>query len=188
MGYTLMIFPLTFLYLTGAYLLFRRFGGTVSVAITLALLSSVPYRVAFATDLFGLRPIGFMLARTFYMAATPWIFLAFAGWLEWPAWLISLFFAVGLLSNFHPVSGLGLGPVLVLVYLVEQRWAPRAWAIAGGSALAMLAGALPIINSQLHLLNRKPEAAMKFKADVAEALRPDWTYFACPPHTMVASP
>jgi hypothetical protein len=187
-GFKLMIFPLTFLYLTGAYLLFRRFGGTVSVAIALALLSSVPYRVPFATDLFGLGPIGFMLARTFYTAATPWIFLAFVAWFERPVWLMSLFFAAGLMANFHPVSGLCFGPVLVLAYLVEQRCAPRAWAISGGFGLAMLAGALPIIIGQLQMLNRQPASAMKFKADIAEALSSDLAYFAYPPHTMAASP
>ena len=187
-GYKLMIFPLTFLYLTGAYLLFRRFGDSVTLAITLALLSSLPYRVPFATDLFGLGPVGFMLARTFYTAATPWIFLAFATWLERPVWLISLFFAVGLLANFHPVSCLLVGPVLVLIYLLERRCAPRAWVIAGGSGLAVLAGALPTIIGQLHALGRQSTAAAKFKADVADVLRPDLTYFAYPPHTMMAAP
>jgi hypothetical protein len=187
-GYKAMIFPLTFLYLIGAYVLFRRFGNSAGVAIALALLSSVPYRVPFATDLFGLGPIGFMLARTFCTAATPWIFLAFTTWMDRPARLLSLFLAIGLLANLHPVSGFFLGPVLALVFLMEQRCAPRAWAIAGAAGLAVIAGALPIVSSQLLVVGRQPVASETFKRGVAEVLQQNFRFFIYPPHTMASAP
>jgi hypothetical protein len=187
-GYKLMIFPLTLIYLAGAYLLFRRLGGAIGVAIALALLSSLPYRVPFATDLFGLGPIGFMLARSFYTAATPWVFLAFAAWLDRPARLLSLFLAIGLLANLHPVSGLFVGPVLALVYVLEQRCAPRAWAVAVLAGIAVVLGALPIVSSQLHVVGRQPVASASFRAGVAEVLQQNMRVFLYPPYTMGAAP
>jgi hypothetical protein len=188
-GYKLLVFPLNFLYLAGAYLVFRRFGGSPGLASGLALFAGLPMTIPLAGEVFGIGPVQILTARSLFTAAFPWLFLAFCRWLTAPARLVGLFLGIGLLANLHPVSGLFVAPMLILAYLLERRAGWRAWGWGLGMGLATLLGAAPILWSQLHRLAAQEAGSAQAGAELMRRLVADrMGYLLYPPYTLAALP
>ncbi|HWU39046.1 MAG TPA: hypothetical protein VN203_15450, partial [Candidatus Acidoferrum sp.] len=149
-GYKAMVFPLTLLYLFGAYLVFLRFSRVAWVAVTLAAFSSLPLGIVLADEIFGLGPLELMVARTILTAVLPLLFLVYCDWTDTPWKLLALFLCIGLLANLHPVSAMDIAAILGIVYLLEHRGDSRSWGVLLGMVAAALVGAAPIVRNQLH--------------------------------------
>ncbi len=188
-GYKVMVFPLTLLYLFGAYFVFLRFSRVAWVAMTLAAFSSLPLGIVLADEFFGLGPLKLTVARTILTAVLPWLFLASCAWSDKPWRLLGLFLCIGLLANLHPVSAMDIAAILGVVYLLERRGDPRRWLVLLGMAAAALGGAAPIVWKQLHHAARDAAMAAQFGGGAAAQVASEQLGFIrFPPPSLSAFP
>jgi hypothetical protein len=188
-GYKVLVFPLTLLYLVGAYFVFLRFSCIPWVAVALSAFSSLPLGIVLAEEIFGLGPLKLMVARTILTGVFPFLFLAFCAWTSKPGRLIALFLGVGLLANLHPVSALDIAAVLGITYLLERRGDLRSWFVLVGMAAAALAGAAPIAWNQLHHAARQAAMAVQSGSGaVAQIASEEFRFIMFPPRSLSALP
>jgi hypothetical protein len=187
-GYKMMIFPLTLLYLFGAYFVFLRFSRVTWVATLLAAFSSLPLGVVLADEFFGLGPLELTVARTILTAALPFLFLAYCTWTDNPRRLLALFFVIGLLANLHPVSAMDIAAIFGVVYLLERHGDPGRWVVLLGMGVATLGGAAPIVWSQLHHLARHAAMTAQFGSVAAQVVLGSLGSIRFPPQSLSAFP
>jgi hypothetical protein len=187
-GYKMMVFPLTLLYLFGAYGVFVRFSRVPWVAVTLAAFSSLPLGIVLADEFFGLGPLELSVPRTILTAALPFLFLAYCAWTDTPWKLLALFFVIGLLANLYPVSALDIASILGVVYLLDGRGNPRRWLVLVGMAAAALGGAAPIVWTQLHHAARHAAMTAQFGGEAAQAVLGPLGFIQFPPISLSAFP
>lgn len=188
-GYKVMIFPLTLLYLFGAYFVFLRFSRVAWVAMTLAAFSSLPLGIVLGDEFFGLGPIRLMVARTILTGVFPFLFLAFCSWFDKPGRLVLLFLGIGLLANLYPVSAMDIAAILGVVCLLERRGDPRRWFVLLGMGVAALGGAAPIVWNQLHHAARNAAMTTQFGGEAAAQIA--WGrlgFITFPPQSLSAFP
>ncbi|HSB71888.1 MAG TPA: hypothetical protein VLT62_21370 [Candidatus Methylomirabilis sp.] len=183
-GYKLLVFPLTILYLCGAYFVFLRCCRMPGVAVALAVFSSFLQSVPLAEEFFGVGPIGWVVARTIMTSAFPFLFLAFSSWIDRPRKLLLVFLAIGLLANVHPVSSLDVAAFLGITYLLEMGGSLRSWGILAGMGGATLVGAAPIFWAQLHHMAKQTAVAQRPEGTlVARIVKEHLGFILYPPPT-----
>lgn len=148
-GYKFFVFPLNFIYLIGAYLLFKEIINKKWLPVILAVVSSMPLSVPIAGEYFGIGPIQMITARTVFTAFFPFVALMFYKWIDMPPRLFIVFFIIGLLSNIHPPSGLFLTEIFILVLLFYKPFNLKNIAYVCGYGVVMLAGAIYFVIAQL---------------------------------------
>jgi len=127
-------------YLLSMYLLLYRQTHSSSMATLVAVLSTAIFSVE--RPYWGLGPIFAVTPQAMYLAVVPLLvmgLLHFCG--RWP--VVGVFFLAGLCGNIHLTSAINLTLVMLIVLLAVGRLRPRAWALAGPSAVAAAAGAAP---------------------------------------------
>lgn len=188
-GYRVLVFPVTLLYLLGAYGAFRHFCRDRWAAVALSLFSSLPTSVILADEFFGVGPVAWMVARTVITGVFPLLFWAFCAWIDRPGRLIFLCLGFGLLANLYPVSPLYAVGMLAITYLLERRATPRAWGVAVGMGGAALVGAGPIIWIQFQQMARQAViSARAGELAVAQVAKEHLGFIAYPPRNLAALP
>lgn len=188
-GYRVLVFPVTLLYLIGAYLAFFHVSGNRWVAVALAIFSSFPTRIPLANEIFGVGPVNMMLARTIPAGAFPLLFFAFCKSIESPWRLGVLFFVIGLLANCYPVLPLYAVLVLIVLYVLLTGVSRRSCLTAAGLGSAALVGATPIAWSQLRAaIDRAQQAAEIGDASAREIAVERLGYVSYPPQTLSVLP
>ena len=188
-GYRVLVFPVTLVYLLGAYWAFVHLSGNRWGAVALAIFSSFPTRVPLANEIFGVGPINVMLARTIVAGAFPLLFFGFCKSIERPWRLGLLFFVIGLLANFYPVSPLYAVLVLLVLYVLLTGVTRRSWLTAVGLGSAALVGATPIVWSQVRAAIYRAQQAGEIGDAAARKVAVDWLgYVSYPPRTLSVLP
>ncbi len=192
----LLVGPMVLLYLLGMYLLLLRQCGSWSIAVFVAILSTVVIEVMGGSTwglgmLASAGPVGLPLA------ATPWAVLGLLDALHRPAgrWrLAGAFLLAGLLAHFDLGWALNLVIVLTATYLIQRRFAATAWLGAAICVVLAAAAALPPLVQCLGVRlgpPASPEAVQAARQMLREgeqamlypqALRalPDWLVWAVP--------
>jgi hypothetical protein len=188
-GYRMLVFPVTLVYLVGAYLAFCHVSGNRWVAAALAIFSSFPTRVPMANEIFGVGPVNMMLARTIVVGAFPLLFFGFCKSIGRPWRLGLLFMVIGLLANFYPVSPLYAVLVLIVLYVLLTGATRQSWLTAAGLGSAALVGAAPIAWSQLRAAIDRAQQAGEIGSAAARELAADRLgYVSYPPQTLSLLP
>jgi hypothetical protein len=134
-------------YLLGMFLLVYWFTRSGLIAFFISVVSSFPKWTIGAT-FWGVTGLETIMPRTLFLMFAPWLFLLFFLWLEdkrgvWR--LLLLLFAVGLLANVHPVSGLVVVQLMLSLLLFARGFSRQSIALICLSGVAALFGALPIL-------------------------------------------
>ncbi len=111
--YNLLLFPTLFFFVWGFHRLFFRLTGNAAAswAVTAA---AVVSRQSLSVNQFGIGLHDSMVAYKVFLAAVPWILdLTLRRAFHRTDLLVS-FFLLGLVSNFHPILGLGFAGILAL--------------------------------------------------------------------------
>lgn len=124
------------------FFLFYKLSGRPWLSMILALISATEIP-AFPADTWGgVLSIGFVIPRTFFLIFLP---LIFYGWLRsyhQPKRLFLIYFAVGLLTHIHPVSGATLTLSFLLAQLIQERFSLKSLKTA---LLCGLSALIPVI-------------------------------------------
>ena len=141
----LLVGPLTLLYLLGMYGLLLRQCRSWTIAVFVAVLSSVVIETMGGAT-WGIGTLSSAGPAGVPLAATPLIVLGMLGTLERgrSAWhVLTIFLLVGLLGHFDLSWTLNMALILAATYLIRRRFTPSAWAAALGGLLLAVAAALP---------------------------------------------
>jgi len=142
----------TMLFLCGMYaLLFwqtRSWSVSVFTAVLAARLIETP-----GGGVWGSGALSSVTPAGLCIATWPLIVLAFArhsgakpgGGPTAPWRLVLVFVVVGLLGNFHLVTAMNMTLVLLITYVIRQRFSPRCLPTAAAAGAAALLGALPYV-------------------------------------------
>ncbi|MGH9869995.1 MAG: DUF6798 domain-containing protein [Candidatus Polarisedimenticolia bacterium] len=134
------------LYAVGMYVLLYDVTGSVAASAAIAGASSLLYRLL-GSELWGVASMKAVLPRSLFLAVVPWVALALLRWWRGgPAWLLpTCGLAAGLAANVHPVSGLVLVEVLLVMSVLGRRPGARAAGATLLTALLALIGASPMV-------------------------------------------
>lgn len=121
-GLKVLVFPLNFIFMTGAYYFFHYLTNSKKASIALAFFSSLPIAIAVCPETFGIGPSTISTPRVIFTAFFPIIiFMYYKGLTEGkPNMLYSAFFLTGLLANIYPISPFLLTQILLLVILLYK--------------------------------------------------------------------
>jgi hypothetical protein len=147
-----MMLPTTLAFLIGMTLLLYRMTGSRWISVLVALLSTAPHDGPLKGD-WGpmLNVIEGSQARGIYLALVPFLILAFLDLLdkdrpERPAWLWGLMgLGFGLITNFHPPSGIGIGVATGLIVGLALLRKDLNVKQVGFLGMGMLIGLLPYL-------------------------------------------
>jgi hypothetical protein len=119
-GWNILFIMLFILFISGIYSLTLNRTQSILASIFAALMSSLPV-FALGTNRFGIS-IQDALPRSYFLAITPWIILTYIK-LRKKEWYWNFFLAlfVGIISNFHSISGIFLMAPLLLTHLVTWK-------------------------------------------------------------------
>lgn len=171
--YNLLLFPSVFIFTLGFYALFRHLTSDDLVA-WMAVLAMIPGRQSLSVNPFGIGLAQSMVALKLFFAGVPWIILIlihyhFSRRSVWVA-----FSLLGILSNIHPILGIGLTCILASTLLVCGERGIRVGIVLSGLAL-FVAGFSPFILEYWQTrppVDFRPLTANEFW----EAFPPVWGY------------
>lgn len=141
----LVLMPVVMLvYLIGMFVLAYFMTGNILASILVALVSSRLWR-GFPADAWG-TDLTLITPRALFCMLAPWLFVLMFHWLEdshrWKLPLLA--FLGGLGANLHPVSGMIFTQLLLSMILLTQGINRKALTNLLLSALAAVAGAMPV--------------------------------------------
>jgi hypothetical protein len=187
-GYRLLVFPVTLVYLLGAYRLFREISGSRWAAVPVAAFSSLPTMVPLADEFFGVGPVDWMVARTIFAGLFPFLLSLGFRWRDDPRRLLCLALGVGLLASLYPVSPCYTAGLLIAVVLLSGPPRARRWRTAAGMAVMALVGAMPALWSQWRAAVERGQTDAGAEAVVRQVASEYLGYVAYPPHTLAMLP
>lgn len=152
---------LSMVFLCGMYALLYSQCRSWSVSTFVAVLSSRIVSTA-GGGVWGIGSLESITPAGMVLAVAPLVVSAFLRYSreadanssngQWRLMLV--FGAIGLLGNLQLVSAMNLALVLLLAYLAQRRFSPRALAVAGGCAACAILGALPYLGYYVGLRGR----------------------------------
>jgi len=118
-AYRLVSLPLNFIFMIGAWLLFRALGAKQYLALILAGLLSAPWLIPLAGEQFGIGSATIYSRRHFMTAFIPLLMYFYYKRLSHQQSLIPVFVFVGLIANLH-ASALLFAEILILHFCFYQ--------------------------------------------------------------------
>ncbi|MGV6809504.1 MAG: hypothetical protein ACWA5U_06475 [bacterium] len=118
-AYRVVSLPLNFIFLLGAWLLFRVLGAPQYLALILASLLSAPWLIPLAGEQFGMGAATIYSRRHFMTAFIPLLMYVYYKRLVYQQSLMPVFVFVGLVANLH-ASALLFAEILILHFLLYQ--------------------------------------------------------------------
>jgi hypothetical protein len=141
--YLIWLFFGLLLFFFGNYLLCLRFTGNPWASLFVACAFMLVRRTIW--DWWGLGPTFTMSARGMILSFLPLALWLYFRYEKKPLALFGLFFAWGLLSNLHPLSGWGFVELLGITILISERFTIAAWKKVLILGTATLIGSIPFI-------------------------------------------
>lgn len=172
--YNLLHFPAVFFYLLGFYALFRLLTESES-ACWVATMAALVARANLSANAFGMGLAQSMYAYKLFYAGVPWIFYLLLRYRFSRTAVCSAFFLLGLMSNVHPILGVGLA--VILAGTIACAHLPKFDGVRSAAAgLALFAlGFLPFA---VKYFQTAAPAAVPLTADEFwRTFSTDWGYF-----------
>ncbi len=141
-GLTALAGPLMLIYLLGMYVLLYGQCRSWSIACYVSVLSIAV--IPLAGEGWGLGPLSSISASTVFLAAVPWLAVAFVATVDSPA-VLWVFLGIGVLANIHAVTGMNLALVAAGALLAHRRFNLRTCFTVLGASFCTLAGASPFL-------------------------------------------
>jgi hypothetical protein len=150
-GIKILIFPLNFIFMLGAYHLFTYIKTNRWLSTLLAVFSSFPIYTATAFEIFGIGPATIFMVRTFSTAFVPIIiYLYYRGIIEAKNSILYLvFLMLGGLANIYPTTPLILAQILLFATLFYKGFKKDTLLLAGKCGFFTLLAAIPSLLSHL---------------------------------------
>lgn len=173
---------MTMVFLCGMYALLYAQCRSWSVAAFVAVLSSRVIETL-GDGVWGVGSLGSIAPAGLCLAVFPLVVLAFGRYSEprpedpfsrhWRLFLV--FGVVGLLGNLHLVTAMNMTLVLLIAYVVRQRFSPRCLPIAIGCGLCALVAASPFIGYyfgvRATMSQGEPDTSLRAIHEAIEAVR-----------------
>ncbi len=174
--YNLLLFPSYFLFLLGMYLLIWQLTGKASVGWIVAL-SAVLTRQCLSVNPFGIGLAQSMVGLKLFFAGVPWILYILVRMRLGRSGQYLACFLLGLLSNLHPILGLGIMLCMGAAVWVIRQSIGWKWSDGFVSAAAFAAGFSPFVFQYLHARPPVMGAGPTLTADEFwTAFSPAWGY------------
>jgi hypothetical protein len=146
-GLKMLVFPLNFIFMAGAYYFFLYLTNSKKASSALAFFSSLPIAIAVCPETFGIGPSTISTPRVIFTAFFPIIiFMYYKALAEGNnGMLYGAFFLIGLLANIYPISPFLIIQILILCILFYRGLKKDSLFLIGKCCLMAMIGVSPYI-------------------------------------------